>query len=270
MSQVVKIELPNGKDYISPSSGKHLADHPMSYLAYAADKFATSDEMIFGMYYEDLLYGIDTSDRFYIIDDEEIVKEALDKYGKPTNAIRNTNVYKELYQSKLDEANGKHVITEEQHHTATNMANIMVDSGVFDEYLNGETQVTKKGVIDTGKYIVENVLVRSDAKMPNFVSDLKTTSAEINGWVNKGKSYGYPLQGYATMELYGYDEFPFIVQRTKGLYDVGVFIMERDGWFFNLGRKMLDDAIDNYLQYIAKEAVMLGAKPENYIKYRKI
>ena len=73
-SQQVELKLPNGKDYLSPSSSKHLANHPLAYLAYASGKFEDSDEMIFGRYYEDLIYKVDVDEKYFIIDDNKIVE----------------------------------------------------------------------------------------------------------------------------------------------------------------------------------------------------
>lgn len=271
MSVDVKIKLPNGKDYLSPSSSKQLAKHPLSYLAYANDVFKPNDAMIFGVYYEDFLYGVDTDDRFFIFDDNALCEKALKEYGKPTKSIRSTNVYKEMYEEIMASAKGKHVITEEQHEKALKMGLIMNESGVFDEHLNGDTQVTKTGIVDTGKYIVDKALVRSDAVMPDGrVVDLKTTSKDLDAWVGQAKTLGYDVQAYLSMEIYGVDEFTFIVQRTEGLYDILEMVITRDGWFFESGRSKFNQAIDNYIEYFSESAIKLGAEPSYYVKKKTI
>lgn len=267
MSTEVKIKLPNGKSHISPSSGKQLAKHPLSYLAYVNDKFEPNEEMIFGMYYEDLLFGVDTEDRFFVFDDEQLCEVAMRAYGKQTDRIRSTKVYKEMYSGLMREAEGKYIISEEQHEIALKMGIIMQDSGVFDEWLSGDTQVTKSAVIDTGKYIVDKALVRSDVVMPTGeVVDLKTTSSDLDAWLNHGKRLGYDIQSYLSMEIYDVDEFTFVVQRTKGLHDIGVFTIARDSWYFESGKRKFNQAVENYLEYFSESAIQLGAEPSHYVK----
>lgn len=267
MSTEIQLILPSGKDYLSPSSSKELAKHPQSYLAYINDKFAPNYGMIFGQYYEDLIYGVDTSDRFFIYDDNKVCEEAVKQYSKATNSIRSTNVYKELKEAALECSNGKYILSEEDHDRALKMANIMTDSHVFDNYLNGTTQVTKDSVIDTGKYIVK-VLVRSDVITPDGqVNDLKTTSDELGAWLYATKSYGYDIQAYLSMEVHGVDEFSFVVQRTKGIYDIAIFTILRDSWYFENGRKKFNKAVDNYVEWLSPEAEALGSLPQNYVNH---
>lgn len=269
MSVEIKLKLPNGKDYLSPSSSKQLADHPLSYLAYIAGKFEPNESMIFGSYYENLLYGVE-SDEFYVYDDDKIVKEAIKMRGEPSKAIRNTKEYNTLKTKALKQAEGKHIITEAQHHDAVTMATMMHESGVFDAYLDGQTQVEKSRVIDTGEYIVK-ALVRSDVVMDNgYVNDLKTTSSTLDGFISQAKKLDYDIQAYLTMEVWQTDSFKFVVQRTTGLFDIGVFTVKRDSWFFESGKRKFNKAVQNYIEWLSEDAKSLGVEPRNYVKYIEI
>lgn len=265
----IKLNLPSGKDYLSPSSAKQLAKHPMSYLAYIADKFEPNEGMIFGSYYENFLYGIE-SDEFFVYDDDAVVQQAMEQYGKPTSNIRATKVYKDLKEQVLQQAQGKHIITEEQHDNALAMATVMMESGVFDGYLDGETQVEKSRVIDTGEYLVK-ALVRSDVVMASgAVNDLKTTSSSIDGFISQAKKLDYDVQAYLSMEVWKVDSFTFVVQRTAGLFDVGVFTAHRDGWFFESGKRKFNKAVQNYIGWLSDDAKAFGADPRNYVTFMEI
>ena len=266
-SQQVELKLPNGKDYLSPSSSKHLANHPLSYLAYASGKFEDSDEMRFGRYYESLLYKEDTDKDFYIIDDNKIIEEAIAEYGKETKSIRSTKAYKDIRASYDAQANGRAILTEKDHETALKMANIMEESNVFSSYLDGETQVTKSAMIDTGEYIVK-ALVRSDVVMGDgSVNDLKTTSVDLSAYLHHSKKLGGDIQAYLTMEIYELDDFRFIVQRTKGLHEIGVFTINKDSWYYLSGKRKFNQAIKNYINWLSPDAEALGANPELFVSY---
>lgn len=266
MSEKIELKLPNGKDYLSYSSSSKLAEHPMTYLNYINDKFIPSPEMEFGTYYEALLYQDQESlSNFFIYNDEAVVERAIKKYGKETKSIRNTNVYKEERERVLKEAEGKIIITEEQHHSAIHMGTIMQDSGLFGEYLVGENQKVIKKVIDTGKYIVKALVKVDNLRDDGLITDLKTTSKVIPRFKRDALLLNYDIQAYLSMEVGSNDEFPFVVQRTQGLYDVGLFTARRDGYFFESGRNKFNRAIDNYVKYISPEAQILGAEPTHYI-----
>jgi hypothetical protein len=263
----IELKLPNGKDYLSPSSSKHLASHPISYLSYAANKFTPNDEMIFGRYYEDILYGVDTDKDYYIIDDNKIVEEAIKEYGKETKSIRSTNVYKDIRASYEAKANGRYILTEEDHERAIKMANIMSDSGIFSSYLDGEAQVTKSAIINTGEYEVK-ALVRSDVVMKDgSVNDAKTTSSDLSAWLHHSKKMGNDIQAYLSMEVWGLDEFKFIVQRTCGLHEVSVFTIHKDSWYYDSGKRKFNQAVKNYIDWLSPEAKQLGANPECFVSY---
>lgn len=267
----VKLQLPNGKDYLSPSSAKQLYKHPLSYLAYINDKFTPNDEMIFGQYYEDFIYGVNNEDKFFIYDDEMVVKEAIRVRGKESANIRATNEYKAVKLEALDGSEGKHIITEEDHHRAVSMGVIMKESLIFEDYLNGDTQVEKSSIINTEEYIVK-ALVKSDVVFTDrkVVNDLKTTSSEISSWIHQAKKLHYDLQAYLSYEVWDAEDFNFIVQRTSGLYDIGVFNVAKGGWFYESGRLKFNKAVDNYLNYFSPEAKMMEVNPANYVLYQNI
>lgn len=266
-SKRIELKLPNGKDYLSYSSAKHLASHPLSYLSYIADKFEPNEGMIFGIFYEALLYSdTETLEKFYIYDEEAIVRRAIEKYGKETKSIRSTNVYKDIKEEALLEAkNYQYTITEEQNDIAQKMGVIMQDSGIFDKYLNGETQKISKSEIDTGKYIVKVLAKKDVTHADGSVVDLKTTSSVISAFPFQAKKIDYDLQAYIAMEADGLDEFTFVTQRTEGLNDIGIFTVERDSKFFDSGRYKLNKAVDNYIDWLSPEAQMVEANPSHYI-----
>lgn len=86
---------------------------------------------------------------------------------------------------------------------------------------------------------------KADILRPNCVIDLKTTS-DIGSFKYTAKKYGYDLQAALYMELFGVDEFQFIVidKNTKqiGVYDVS-------GSFIDSGWEKLERAIKEYRIY---------------------
>ena len=264
----IKLQLPNGKDYLSYSSSKHLASHPLSYLSYINDKFEPNDGMIFGQFYEDLLFGVDTNDDYFVYDEQKVIDKAIktrEANGEKTKTVRATNEYRQFKEEALADVGNRKIITAEQHEKAIRMGNIMRDSKVFDTQLNGELQVTKSEVIDVDEFRVK-ALVKSDVVMPNqVVNDLKTTSSVMDGWIGQAKKLGYDLQAFLTYEVWNADDFNFIVQRTEGLHEIGIFNVERDGWFYNSGKAKFKQAIYNYLDFFSPEAKAMEANPHNYV-----
>jgi len=262
----IELQLPNGKDYLSPSSSKKLYKHPMSYLEYAKNNFKPSDEMIFGQYYEDMLYS-ENLNKYYILDDEAIIEKAVKERGSESANIRATKEYKSYKAEALEESKGKVVLSKEKVDIANTMKDIMVSSKVFDEHLDGDTQVEMSSYINTDEFIV-NALVRSDVvkkKGKLVVNDLKTTSTEIDKWLYQAKKLDYDIQAYLTYEVWNADDFNFIVQRTQGLHDIGIFNVARGGWFWESGRAKFNKAVNNYIDFISPESLALGINPSHYI-----
>ena len=100
----VEIELPNGKDYLSYSSSSKLYQHPLSYQSYSEKKDGMSGEMIFGQYYEDMLYDR-SLEQYLILDEKKIERQARekrDKEGKKTIDIRRTNEYSNMKKEFIE------------------------------------------------------------------------------------------------------------------------------------------------------------------------
>ncbi|QDP47336.1 MAG: hypothetical protein Unbinned4388contig1000_55 [Prokaryotic dsDNA virus sp.] len=268
----IDLKLPNGKDYLSYSSGKHMATHPVSYLAYMKDKFEPSEAMIFGTFYEALLCEPHTiDDKYTIFSESNLVEQAEKDYGKPTKNIRATKVYKDLKEAALKDLNPEYVISEEEYEKALKMALIMTESGVFDEHLNGDYQMVNTGIVSSENYVAK-ALCKSDVVIGGGerVIDLKTTSSVLDGFLSQGKKLGYDLQAFLSMEIWGVEEFTFVVQRTQGLLDVGVFKIHEGSWFYESGKSKWEKALVNYKSFFSEDAIALQINPSNYVLYQEI
>lgn len=266
----VDLQLPSGKDYLSPSSAGKLCQHPISYLSYIKDDFEPNQEMIFGQYYEDLLFDRDMS-KYFIYDDNKVIEKAIEKRGEKATNIRATKEYKEVKVEVLEEAKGKIVLTEDEHDNAIRMSNIIEDTKVKEVHLSGEAQVKHSNSVDTDMFTAK-ALVISDIvqEKGRVVNDLKTTSAELEAWKRKATSMNYDIQAYLSFEVWDAEEFRFIVQRTKGLHEVGVFEVHRDSWFYDSGKRKFNQAIQNYLDFFSPEAKSMQVEPSNYVIYRDL
>lgn len=270
----VKLELPNGKDYLSYSSAKHLAKHPKAYLDYISGERKESDEIDFGIYYENVVFG-QSNDDFLIYDEKEIIERAFEKYGKDTKSIKSTNAYKDIIAEIENEAieTGKKLMSKGKHDSASVMNNILEGSGVKGGYLRGDFQVVKEKEIDTGEYLVKG-LIKSDVINNNsgviVINDLKSTDIEQGRLVAHAKQMDYDLQAYLSYEVGDADDFNFVFQRTKNMYEVTVINVEREGWFWESGKEKFNRAIKNYLEYISPESKTIGVNPMHYYFYKSI
>lgn len=275
MSYKVELQLPNGKDYLSYSSSKKLYKSPLEYLRYVDDEFVPNEGMIFGTYYEAFLWDDKkTLDKFFVFDDEKLQAEANEAYtkekGSDAKNIKATSMYKSMRADLLDKVDPTFFITKEEHNKSIAMADIMRDSGVFNQYLKGDTQVVKTKEIDTGLYRFK-ALVKCDVRLlTGDVNDLKTTSDELSRFGSNAKYLDYDVQDYLTKEVFGVDEFNFVVQRTKDDLDVGVFSSNRDSYFFNSGRDKVNKAIKNYLDWLSPDAKNENKNPINYVSYQNL
>lgn len=83
----------------------------------------------------------------------------------------------------------------------------------------------------------------------DVIIDLKTTSSDIYDWRWSAKKYNYGLQAALYMELFGVQEFIFLVV-NKTTKDIGIF--ECSDAFIEKGREDIRRALDVYVKYFNK------------------
>lgn len=89
------------------------------------------------------------------------------------------------------------------------------------------------------------------------IIDIKTTSSDIADFTYSAKNYNYGLQAYLYLELFGADEFIFIVV-NKVSKDIGIF--DCSDFFLSRGGSELSLAIANY-----KEAFINSENPQDFV-----
>lgn len=89
------------------------------------------------------------------------------------------------------------------------------------------------------------------------IIDIKTTSSDVADFTYSAKNYNYGLQAYLYLELFGADEFIFIVV-NKVSKDIGIF--DCSDFFLSRGGSELSLAIANY-----KEAFINSENPQDFV-----
>lgn len=89
------------------------------------------------------------------------------------------------------------------------------------------------------------------------IIDIKTTSSDVADFTYSAKNYNYGLQAYLYLELFGADEFIFIVV-NKVSKDIGIF--DCSEFFLSRGGSDLSLAIANY-----KEAFINSENSQDFV-----
>ena len=92
---------------------------------------------------------------------------------------------------------------------------------------------------------------KADILQGNTIIDVKTTQ-DLSTFRYSADKYGYDLQAYLYKEMFGVDNFIFLVI-DKGSCDIGLFECSED--FYNKGKQKLNEGIENYKYFFATEGV---------------
>ena len=117
---------------------------------------------------------------------------------------------------------------------------------------NNEAQFLLDGCIyeQAGVGEIEGLPFRAKADAINvdagIIVDLKTTSSDVNDFHWAAKNYSYDLQAALYLEIFGANEFVFLVI-NKSSKDIGIF--ECSAEFIERGQDKIRHAISVYKQY---------------------
>ena len=159
-----------------------------------------------------------------------------------------------LYKGAVQEFGSANVYTESEHRNAKYITDELNNCAAVRDLLEG-AMFEEPSI---GEVYDLPFRAKADILKPNVVIDLKTTS-DINSFRYSAKKFGYDLQAALYMELFGVDEFVFLVidKKTKE-----IAIYETTGDFAASGWNKLEDAVEAYNQYLDPKF-----KPQNYVRY---
>lgn len=217
-----------GKPYLSYSALKYAADggkqQDMKLFELYVRGLLKKDSpaLTFGSLYDMMLLEPEkVNDRFYVLDDSEIITELEGKYKNP----RASKQYKEWKASQ--ESGGKTQVSEDDWQMAVDMINRLDASEIVDpetgelvpvrNFLMGEAQVEFNTWI-------EEIPVRGffDVLGDGFVTDSKSTRS-VYGFPFDVKSFDYDIQAYIYTQVANTDTFYWVAQGKTKPYLTAVY-----------------------------------------------
>ena len=254
MDFAIKLQEVTGKGYLSYSSIKFAANGSKSQDMKLFELYMKgllkreSVAFTFGSLYDTLLLEPEmVTDRFYVIDDTNILQDLKGKYANP----RSSKIYKEWKSAEAIKAeeNNLTLVTEDDMDKAVAMINRLDASEVYDTelemtkpvryYLDGEHQFEINDWIQ--EIPVRGFLDNLNKDVP-FISDSKSTKS-IHGFRYDVNNYCYDIQAYIYTEVLGISDFYWVVQEKSSPYLCAVF--KASEYTISQGRDKFWSAIDN-------------------------
>lgn len=205
-----------GQNALSSSSCKKLLKSPKSFLK---EDSGNSAALVAGRIFHTMLLEPEKIKDLNIVNvasrNTKAFKEALTKHD-----------YQTVYtQRELDNAN--YLVNQIR---KVDEVNRLLDGCLFEQ---------------PEAMMFEGLPFRGKADVLGFdtVIDVKTTSSPIADFKWSADKYGYDLQAYLYLQMFGKEDFKFIVI-DKNTADIGVF--ECSDAFLERGKKKLYEAIDSY------------------------
>jgi hypothetical protein len=254
MDFAIKLQEVTGKGYLSYSSIKFAANGSKSQDMKLFELYMKgllkreSAAFTFGSLYDTLLLEPEmVTDRFYVIDETNILQDLKGKYANP----RSSKIYKEWKSAEATKAeeNNLTLVTEDDMDKAVAMINRLDASEVYDTelemtkpvryYLDGEHQFEINDWIQ--EIPVRGFLDNLNKDVP-FISDSKSTKS-IHGFRYDVNNYCYDIQAYIYTEVLGISDFYWVVQEKSSPYLCAVF--KASEYTISQGRDKFWSAIDN-------------------------
>ena len=213
-----------GQNALSSSSCKKILKSPKEYLKKDS---GSSAALVAGRIFHTILLEPEKVKDLTIVD----------------VTTRNTKAFKEAL-TKHDEAT---VYTKREFNTADYLVNQIRQADEVNDILNGCLFEQPEAMM------FEGLPFRGKADVLGFnsVIDVKTTSSPIADFKWSADKYGYDLQAYLYLQMFGKDEFKFIVI-DKSNADVGIF--ECSDKFLERGKQKLYKAIENYNKFFVDKS----------------
>lgn len=202
MDFVIKLQQRTGKNYLSYSSVKEaLSDLRDWELYMLGKKYKDSAALTFGSYYDTMLFEPEkVEDRFVVMDESKVLEEIGGKSPRATTA------YKKWVADIKESAEGKQLISEEDHHTVINMISRLDECGLLESRLRGKVQ--------TEFYeFIEDIPVRGflDVLGDGFITDSKS-SRSVLGFKKDVFMFGYDIQAYIYTTVFNIKDYYWVAQ----------------------------------------------------------
>ena len=213
------------KTRLSYSSLKAFAKSPNHYLLYKQRKMKPTPAMQLGSIADCLIL---TPERF---EREYSVLPEIDRRTKEGKAI---------YETFLEDAQGKELVKMETYREAKSIADVVIHHREAMELLQGQKQVELSGEI-------HGIEFRgfADAVNSNSIIDLKTTQdASPSAFQKQAYNLMYHLQCAIYLELSGAQNFFWVAVENKAPHNVAIYAPDQD--FKDRGQELLYDLCQRF------------------------
>lgn len=213
------------KTKLSYSSLKAFAKSPNHYLLYKDRKIKPTPAMQLGSIADCLVLTPEEFERQYSVLPE------IDRRTKEGKAI---------YETFLEDAQGKELVKMETYREAKSIADAVIHHREAMELLQGQKQVELNGEI-------HGIEFRgfADAVNSNSVIDLKTTQdASPSAFQKQAYNLMYHLQCAIYLELSGADNFYWVAVENKAPHNVAIYAPDQD--FKDRGQELLYDLCQRF------------------------
>lgn len=150
---------------------------------------------------------------------------------------------------KLAKETGKEVYTNTELKAAERLSDALLRNEAVKEYLTkAEFEVPQIAMIDEVP-----IRAKADILKGNTIIDLKTTTG-IKDFRYSADKYSYDLQAWLYREMFGVDNFVFVVI-DKGSLDIAIFECSEE--FYAKGKEKFEQGISNYKYFFQTDGVDL-------------
>jgi len=191
------------------------------------------------------------SNRYFIIDDEEICEEIGGKKPKMTKK------YKEWYQNEIiPSADGLTILSREQ---MNNLDKMFASLSKIDEATSLIKACDLVENIYTNNFNGTNVKCKVDGiKFDNFVMDLKTTSSNVMEFEKSCRMFDYDQAAAFYCDIVDVKDYYFVVVETMYPYNVGVF--KADDSFLERGRAKYEQGLKDLNYHLSNPDLDVNKK----------
>jgi len=150
---------------------------------------------------------------------------------------------------KLAKETGKEVYTKTEKKAAERLCDALLRNEAVKEYLTkAEYEVPQIAMIDGIP-----IRAKADILKGNTIIDLKTTTG-IKDFRYSADKYSYDLQAWLYREMFGVENFVFVVI-DKGSLDIAIFECSEE--FYAKGKAKFEQGVSNYKYFFQTEGVDL-------------
>ena len=150
---------------------------------------------------------------------------------------------------KLAKETGKEVYTNTEKKAAERLCDALLRNEAVKEYLiKAEYEVPQIAMIDGIP-----IRAKADILKGNTIIDLKTTTG-IKDFRYSADKYSYDLQAWLYREMFGVDNFVFVVI-DKGSLDIAIFECSEE--FYERGKQKFEQGISNFKYFFQTDGVDL-------------